>query len=80
MTVYATGPRSGSRLFASILKFVSNVRQIFAADDFNRRHFSDVFFLGAILKISADDNNHVKLPRIKRVKLECTLNMVHNVQ
>ena len=31
--------------FASILKFVSNVRQLFAADDFNRRHFSDAFFL-----------------------------------
>ena len=26
-------------LFASILKFVSNVRQLFAADDFSRRHF-----------------------------------------
>ena len=36
--------RSGSTLFASILKFVSNVRQLFAADDFSRRHFSDVFF------------------------------------
>ena len=32
---------------ASILKFVSNVRQLFAADDFSRRHFSDTFFLGA---------------------------------
>ena len=28
-----------STLFASILKFVSNVRQLFAADDFSRRHF-----------------------------------------
>ena len=36
---------SGSTLFASILKFVSNVRQLFAADDFIRRHFPDVFFL-----------------------------------
>ena len=26
-------------------KFVSNVRQLFAADDFSRRHFSDAFFL-----------------------------------
>ena len=35
---------SVSSLFASILKFVSNVRQLFAADDFSRRHFSDAFF------------------------------------
>ena len=27
------------------LKFVSNVRQLFAADDFNRRHFQMHFFL-----------------------------------
>ena len=37
---------SGSILFASILKCVSNVRQFFAAGDFSRRHFSDAFFLG----------------------------------
>ena len=36
---------SGSTLFASILNFVSNVRQLFAADDFSRCHFSDAFFL-----------------------------------
>ena len=36
---------SVSILFASILKLVSNVRQLFAADDFSRRHFSDAFFL-----------------------------------
>ena len=35
---------SGSTLFASILKLVSNVRQLFAADDFSRRHFSDAYF------------------------------------
>ena len=29
-------------------KLVSNVRQLFAADDFSRHHFSDVFFLGAL--------------------------------
>ena len=39
---------SGSFLFASILKFVSSVRQLFAADNFSRRHFSDAFFLGAL--------------------------------
>ena len=39
---------SGSTLFASILKFVSNVRQLFAADDFSRRHFQMNFFLGAL--------------------------------
>ena len=35
---------SGSTLLASILKFVSNVRQLFAADNFSRRHFQMHFF------------------------------------
>ena len=39
---------SGSTLFASILKLISNVRQLFAADDFSRRHFQLHFFLGAL--------------------------------
>ena len=39
---------SGSRLFASILNFVSYVRQLFAADDFSRRHFQMHFFLGPL--------------------------------
>ena len=39
---------SGSTLFASILKLVSNVRQLFAADDFSRRHNQMHFFLGAL--------------------------------
>ena len=39
---------SWSTLFASILEFISNVRQLFAADDFSRRHFSGAFFLGAL--------------------------------
>ena len=40
---------SGAMLFASILlKFISNVRQLFAADDFSRRHFQMHFFLGAL--------------------------------
>ena len=39
---------SGSTLFASILKFVSNVRQLFAAEDFSRHHFQMHFFLGAL--------------------------------
>ena len=39
---------SGSTLFASILEFVSNVRQLFAADDFSRCHFSDAIYLGAL--------------------------------
>ena len=38
---------SGSTLFASILKFTSNVRELFVADDFSRRHFQMHFFLGA---------------------------------
>ena len=33
-----------STLFASILKLVSNVRQLFAAEEFSRCHFSDAFF------------------------------------
>ena len=36
---------SGSTLFASILKFVINVWQLFAADDFSRRHFQMQYFL-----------------------------------
>ena len=39
---------SGSTLFTSILKLVSNVRHLFAAENFNRRHFSDASFLGAL--------------------------------
>ena len=40
---------SGSTLFASILNFfVSSVRQLFAADDFSRRHFQMHFFLGIL--------------------------------
>ena len=39
---------SGSTLFASILKFVSNARHLFAADDFTRRHFKMHFCLGAL--------------------------------
>ena len=34
---------SGSTLFACILKFASTVWQLFAADDFNRRHFQTHF-------------------------------------
>ena len=30
---------TGSILFACILKFAGNVRQLFAADDFSRQHF-----------------------------------------
>ena len=40
-----TAHRSGSTLFASILKFVSNARQLFAADDFSGCHFQRHFFL-----------------------------------
>ena len=39
---------SGSTLFASILELVSKVRQLFAAEDFSRRHFSDAFYLGGL--------------------------------
>ena len=41
---------SGSTLFASILRFVSNVRQlhVFAEDDFSRCNFSDAYFPSAL--------------------------------
>ena len=51
---------SGSTLIASILKFPSNVGQLFAVDDFSRRHFQMHFFLGAlrgILKICIMTHN-----------------------
>ena len=36
---------SGFTLFVSILKFIINVWQLFAADDFSRRHFQMRFSL-----------------------------------
>ena len=39
---------SGSTLYDSILLFVNNARQLFATDDFSRRHFQMHFFLGAL--------------------------------
>ena len=45
---YQTAPIavcSGNTLFACILKFASNVWQLFAADNFSRRHFQMQFFL-----------------------------------
>ena len=39
---------SGSTLFAFILNTSVDVRQLFAADDFSRRHFQMHFFLGAL--------------------------------
>ena len=42
-----TAPRSSLiwvHSFCFYTKLVSNVRQLFAADDFSRRHFSDAFF------------------------------------
>ena len=38
----------GSTLVASMLVFFSNNRQLFAADDFSRRHFQMHFFLGTL--------------------------------
>ena len=35
---------SGSTLFACILKFANNVRQLFAANDFSRQNFQMHFF------------------------------------
>ena len=43
-----TAPRSSliwvHPVFASVLKFVSYVRQLFAEDNFSRRHLLDTFF------------------------------------
>ena len=39
---------SGSTLFASILELSFNARQLFAADDFCRRHFQMHFFLALL--------------------------------
>ena len=39
---------SGSTLFASIFNSSSNVRQLFEADDFSRRHFQMHVFLGTL--------------------------------
>ena len=64
-----TDQTTGSTLFASIIKCISNVRQLFAADDFCRRHFSDAYFLGTLrvknskssFKDSVDSAQHVSL-------------------
>ena len=54
---------SGSTLFASMIKFVSNVRHLFAADDFSRRHFQMHLFLGA-LRVKFDlTNKHYLLKK-----------------
>ena len=51
------GPRSDCSYMSSLFwahsvcfytLFISNVRQLFAADDFSRRHFQMHFFLGAL--------------------------------
>ena len=47
-TVWTSAVFSGSTLFASILNFVSNVKQLFAADNFSRRHFQMHFLLGPL--------------------------------
>ena len=57
---------SGSTLFASILlKFVSNVRQLFAVDDFSRRHFQMHIFLGA-LKVN---QSHLRITFVLRCEI-----------
>ena len=52
---------SGSTLFASIKK--SNARELFAADDFSRRHFEMHFFLGAFKGLNITASLYNKLPR-----------------
>ena len=59
---------SGSTLFASILNSSSNVRQLFAADDFSRRHFQMHFFLGALrVKKSDFDKKSAEDKKIRKV-------------
>ena len=55
---------SGSTLFTPIM--FSNVRQLFAADDFSRRHFQMHFFLGA-LRVNPESANHDYSRQIKIV-------------
>ena len=46
-------------------EFVSNVRQLFAADDFRRRHFQMHFFPGALrVKNQRDEKKKLKLQHI----------------
>ena len=52
-SLYADRLDPGQSYMSSLIrvhpvKFVKNVTQIFAADDYLRRHFSDAFFLGAL--------------------------------
>ena len=58
---------SGSTLFASILKFVSNVRQLFEVDDFSRCNFSDALFLGALRVKSAYQKNNFLISQPKQM-------------
>ena len=51
---------SGSTLFACILKFASNVRQLFAADDFSRQHFQ-MYFFGALTVKKNSGTRYMKL-------------------
>ena len=50
-------------------KFFSNVRQLFAADDFSRRHFQMQFFLGALRVISLHTNVIFHKATYKTVKI-----------
>ena len=72
---------SRSLLFASI--FVSNVRQLFAADDFSRRHFQLHFFLGAlrvkIVIIFLPFNLNTHLGAEKNHLIETVLLSTHNI-
>ena len=67
------GPRSDCSYRSSLFwvhavcfctKFVSNLRQLFAAEDFSRRHFQMPFFLGAL-------RVNTVLGRKTRVRLWC---------
>ena len=63
---------SGSTLFLSILNFGSNVRQLFAADDFSRRHFQMHFFLGAVrVKLYLDQTQQNTRPDLDSNYLVC---------
>ena len=52
---------SVSTLFAFYISFVSNVRQLFAADDFSGQHFQMHFFLGT-LRVNNSTAWHFLLP------------------
>ena len=58
---------SGSTLFASILNSFGNCRQLFAADDFSRRHFQMHFFSWRLKDFN--NNNSLYFQRVAHLEI-----------